>query len=86
MTELAKKINKDSQTYRAIYNYLSETESFIDFKKLSDKEIMYETFCFPSEIYDLIISVCHELKNNPRGLTGKQTEFNDPDITLPSNN
>ena len=86
MTELAKRLNKDQQPYRAIFNYLSETESDLDFKRLSNPDIMYDTIHYPTEFYDWVIAIATDLKNSPRDLTGKQSEFGDPDITLPSNN
>ena len=72
--------------YRAIFNYLSDTESAIDFKRLRNPKKVYDTIQWPNEIYDWIIDIATHLKEMPRDLTGKQTIIQDPDIDLPSNN
>lgn len=63
MTELAKRLNNDQQTSRAIFNYLSETESNLDFKRLRNDNIMYDTIKSKIEFYDLVIAIAIDLKN-----------------------
>lgn len=62
MTELAKRLNNDQQPHRAIFNYLIETESNLDFKRLSNDKIMYDTIESKTEFYDLVIAIATDLK------------------------
>lgn len=86
MTELATLINTDQQPFRALFNYLSQMEGEIDFKRLSNGDIVYETIENPIQFYDFLIDVILTLKSNPRNLLGFQSEDGEHDIILPSNN
>lgn len=86
MTKLAKKINKEPQPYRAIYDYLSKTEVSIDLEKTSNNPWPFDKIHNPFDFYDMVIQAAEYLKTVPRDHLGRQTEYGDPDITLPSNN
>jgi len=64
MTDLSKRLKEDNQLFRAIYNYLSQVESEIDYKELGNNSVKNDPISNRTEFYDMVIDVSIKLKSN----------------------
>lgn len=65
MSKLSKKISKDYQPYRAVFNFLSGLESKVKYKKKGVKN--------PKILLDLFIEAAKDLKSRKRDKNGNQS-------------